>query len=152
MARDVEGEKWTLHGDKQLTHLEAELGVERQGPTVVRRLKQAQSGTMALSSPLDPSFHELATNCTVLDCGIDRDRAYPNNRRSFIQDIAANDAAIHLGDDHVVPRVRQLGGESGHGDVGRRNIWREVMVLRDHPEGLVADRSTPSGVVWLANS
>src|SRR5262245_19364332 len=110
-------------------------------------LDKAYSGNAPLGTPLECSLHELTPEHTVLGSRIHGDRSYTDDRRTFVQDIAANDATAQLGDDHVVSGMRQAFGKAGDCNVRSGKVRREAMLLRNRLESFIADRPAPLSVL-----
>src|SRR3954471_4284539 len=114
---------------------------------MVSGLHEADRADALLACTLEHGLHQPATNGSVLYGWIDRDRSHPCNRVPLPKEVAADHTPIPLRDDGVdVGLGQQMADEVG-GDVGRREVGWEAVLLGDRLERLVADRTCRFGIV-----
>jgi hypothetical protein len=70
----------------------------------------------------------------------------PNDRRSLVEEVAADHASVSLGDDGEKPRVVDHLREVAHRDVDRGEVRWKSMAVRDRREGVVTDTPALGGV------
>ena len=135
------GQRLALHQAERLAHVEAELGVERQRTVVVGGLHQAHAGEPVDARALEHGLHQAPSDRAVLRFRIDGDRADAGDRQGSPEEVAADDAAIELGDDGVRPVPAEQVGQQALRRLHRGKVGREAVLLRDGLEAVVADRA-----------
>jgi hypothetical protein len=96
VARELLGNGGALHRHARLANLEAELALEAERARVVGGLEQPHTGETCAT--LEHPTHERSTDPRVLDRRVDRDRPDAGDRRPLVQEAAADDPALQLGD------------------------------------------------------
>ena len=150
VSRDPAGRWRALHAGQDIADGEAERGVERERPAVVRRLEQAYPGSPSVGGAAQDVEHQGSPDAAVLDVGVDADRADTDDRGAFIQEVAADDLAVDLGHHRVDLRVREHRGRHVEANLGRGEVRRESVRGGDRAEGVVTDPSADLGVVAAA--
>ena len=150
MAFDTDLERRPLEARELFAHVITELGVQRERAVVVARLHQADPRRALLDRPPLDVVHERATDLAVLDVRVDRDGPDPDDRRPFVEEVAADDPSVELGHDGVDPGVSEHHARESDRHLRLGEVGREVVRGGDRVERLVAD--APDGLGVLGRS
>jgi hypothetical protein len=115
-------------------------------------LQQPHAGKPLLGRALEHGKHQPATNPSILQRGIDGDRTYPADRTPLVEEIAADNPPVHLGDHRVEARISQQSLQQPDADFRRRQIPRKVVLARYRFERLEADRAANLGILGHARA
>ena len=137
----------SLDAGERLAYVEAEAGVERERAIVKGGLHQPDAGGAALCCAVHDGPHEAATDARVLRGGIDGDGTDAGDDGALIEHIAADDAAIDLGDDRVEAGSRKHICEQADGGLRAGQIGGEIVRRVEGGEGLVADLAAGGAVL-----
>jgi hypothetical protein len=96
-----------LHGDQRLADLEPQRCIQGQGTDVVGGLDQSHPRVSTVGDALESCLHQPASDHLVLGRGIDGDARDTGNVRALVEEDAADDAVLELGDHPIVGRVGQ---------------------------------------------
>ncbi len=127
-----------------------ELGIQGERTHVIAGLYQAHTRETLLRGAMMDVVHQLSPDRFVLDAGIDGNRPDAGDAVTFVEEVAADYLAAKFGHDGVETGVTQHPSQEFDRHVNRREVWREMMCLRDRLERLVADRATELCVLQLA--
>jgi hypothetical protein len=119
---------------------------------MIGRLDQPDPREAPLCHPSKDVLHQLASDRAILHGGIDRDRPDARHGRTLIEEVAADDLAVKLGDHRIEAGVCKQPRQEFGGDCGRGKIRRKVVLRSDRLEGFVTDRPTARGVCGVARS
>ena len=110
-------------------------------------LAQPHTGHATRRSPVDHRLHQSAADALVLHSGLDRYRPDPDDRGSFVEEVAADDLAVALSDHAIEPRMIDQHPEQPSGDFGGGEVAREPVLIIDRTECIVTDATTRGGIV-----
>jgi len=106
MTGYADAHRGPLHAGDRVPRLEAERRVQGERATVVRGLKQPDSGHSSLDGPLHSGFHELTANPEILHLRGHRDGTKAGNCRSLIEKVTPDDLTVSLCDHAIEAGMR----------------------------------------------
>src|SRR3984885_4712069 len=110
-------------------------------------LAQTHTGHVASRRAIDNVLHQPTTDTLILHGGIDGDRADADDRRALIQEVAADDCSVSLGNDAVKSWVFQQHAKQPHRGLHGGKLTREAMRIVDRTECVIADSAARGGVM-----
>ena len=119
---------------------------------MIGRLDQPDPREAPLRHPIKDVLHQLASDCAVLHGRINRDRPDTSHGRTLIEEVAADDPAVKLGDHRIEAGVRKQPRQERGDDFGRGKVRRKVVLLSNGLEGFITDRTTVLGIFGVARS
>jgi len=106
---------------------------------VIARLHEADPRCAVARHPIEHVGHQRRTDAPVLCGRIDGDRPQPDDRRTFVDEIAADDPAVLLGDDAIETGIAAQLPQQTDRDVGIGEVGRKIMLRGDRLERVVTD-------------
>jgi hypothetical protein len=113
---------------------------------VVAGLQQAYARLLLPRDAIENVVHQTQPEAAVLYGRIDADRSDAGNGRSLVEEIAADDFPLVLGDHRVEARMDQRPQQALARHLRRGKVRREVMDGGDRLEGFIADSAARRGV------
>ena len=139
MARQFPPERLSLKDRNRLAGAEAELGIEAERSIVEAGLKQAYARGLPARGTVQDVLHQPAADTPVLPRRIDGDGPDTDDVRTLVEEVAAGNAAIDLGNDRIEARMSEQHRHEVACHFRRRKVGREVVGRADRSEGLEAD-------------
>jgi hypothetical protein len=87
-------------------------------------------------------LHQGGADAPILHCRIDGDGSQPDDWRTLIDEVAADNTAVEFGND-AVRGTRASSRQQTDRDIGIAERGRKIVLRCDRREGLVAD---PAGL------
>src|SRR5262245_45059459 len=99
---------------------------------------------------LEHVLHEVPANRAILHSGSHRNRAEASDRRTFIEEVTANNSPIQLRYDRIQSGMRQPLHHAFYGGFRRWIVGGKVVLRGNGLEGLVADGAAYGRVLRFA--
>ena len=115
-------------------------------------LQQPHSGCAPFVRTVEHSLHQPAPDRSVLRGRINRDRPDAGDRAALIDEVAADQRSVLLGDHRVKSGIGQQHRENVGRYLRRRKIPGEIVLVVDCLERLEADWTASGGIRRRAGS
>ena len=108
----------SLYDGDGFPRVEAELRVQAERASVIRRLEQSDPREPSLASATHHVEHERSSDTGVLDLRVDGDRSHSGDLRTLVEEIGPQHHSVGLRHDRVEPGMRQQ-----HAGQARCHLW-----------------------------